>query len=99
MGAGVRIGCFIAAAVCLITSASGAGTRESKLVRSLTGRSETVRLRAINSVQVPAVGKSVLNELILAAKDNVAKTEPDDLVRYSTVSLLYTIGRIDDIRS
>lgn len=78
------------------TFSATAGTPDGKLVRLLTGKNETVRMRAIVALQQDYQRKfAVLDELITAAQAQVERTAVGDLVRPSTVELLYLIGTID----
>ena len=79
----------------LPSSTSSGDERQSKLVRSLTGRSEAVRMRALRSVSDPAMRRSALNDLIEAAKQHSQETESHELARQSTVALIYLIGRVN----
>lgn len=95
---GIRfLSSFLLAAVFVLIS-SADHPRHSKLTRALTGRNEAVRMRALASVNHPAVLRSAVDDLIVAVQWNIEETDPDELVRHSTVALIYSIGRLDEPR-
>ncbi|MGB7327817.1 MAG: VWA domain-containing protein [Rubripirellula sp.] len=77
---------------------AGENTRKDKLLaRQLTGRSEQVRLRAINQLVADSEYRhSVLPTVIEAARKLAAEVSADELVRPTTVRLMNLIGAIDD---
>jgi Mg-chelatase subunit ChlD len=87
--------CFLFSALAPSTSLADQA-EASTLLRTLTGRNEAIRLRAIASFNgEPASTRESLDDLIAAAKRNAGETAKDELVRPSTVQLIYLIGRVD----
>ncbi len=85
---------FLAAFASTPSLADQAG--ESSLVRTLTGRNESIRLRAIARIRGDAASRrEALDDLIAAARRNAGETASGDLVRPSTVQLIQLIGTID----
>jgi hypothetical protein len=83
-----------------VTPAPGDAPRESKLLRTLSGRNETIRMRAIVSIGVDGASqKEALDDLVAAVKRHAEETGDDELARPSTVRLIYLIGGIDDPRA
>lgn len=69
---------------------------ESRLFRSLIGRSEVLRTRTIASIN-PERDFTKLPDLIAVAKHLSENIEHDDLVPHSTTMLLYLIGQFEHI--
>lgn len=72
------------------------GAAETRIVRTLTGRSEAVRMRFLESID-PKRNPNSLVDLIEAAKQNASKTPADTLVPSSMVKLIYLIGRFEHV--
>jgi hypothetical protein len=71
-------------------------SKGSVLYRSLIGRNETVRFRALQHLQVdPKTRRGSLNDMIEAAQFHVRETEADDLARPSTVALINLIAETE----
>ncbi len=70
--------------------------REKLLVRQLTGRSEQVRQTAINLIASQPANRLIdLPTIIEATRSHAKETTANDIVRPSTVRLIYLIGAID----
>ncbi len=79
----------------LATQLPSLAVAESRLYRSLVGRNEIVRLRALASVN-PKQNPAALPDLIAAARVQADKAADEELVTTSTVALLFLIGQFDD---
>lgn len=86
---------FLLIAMFALTPATGDQGDDSALLRTLTGRSEEIRFRALAGINASQNKLHHLDDLICAAKRNASETSPDELVRPSTVQLIYMIGSID----
>lgn len=74
--------------------------RDSRLLKMLTGRSEQVRLRAVNGIGSDGASqKAALDDMVAAVRQHAEETGADDLARPSTVQLIYRVGGVDDPRS
>lgn len=94
-GLGRIIATFALCSTLLPTLASADQARESTLLRTLTGRNETIRMRTIASINGdPAMKRQALDDLITAAKRNADEVAADEVVRPSTVQLIYLIGGV-----
>ncbi|TWU46333.1 von Willebrand factor type A domain protein [Rubripirellula tenax] len=90
----VSLTCWFAFAGAVVADDTDRQTRV--LVRQLTGRSESVRQNAISRlVAQPKLAYEFLPALTSAAIEQTGQTQPGQLVRPSTVRLLYLIGSID----
>ena len=71
-------------------------TPKTKLYRTLVGRNEAIRNRALSDFREPAAIRDALDDLIAAAQTLASETETDEAVRPSMVNLIFLIGRVDD---
>ena len=95
---------FITSIFCiasLVVSVSGlAAEADSRLVRVLTGRNETIRLRAIAELEnAPVLKRQSLDDLVAAITAQVADTDATELARPSTSRLINLIGTVDSPES
>lgn len=82
------------------TPAHGDRPRDSKLLRTLTGRNEAIRMRAIAGIGGDGASqKAALDDMVSAVQRHAEETDDDELARPSTVRLIYLIGAVDDPRS
>jgi hypothetical protein len=94
---------FLIAATLLLAASclevvSAEKPRESRLFRSLTARNDTTRMRALSPLSAdPAAKRASLGDLVAAARRNAKETASDDVVRASTVALIYLIGSTDQV--
>jgi von Willebrand factor type A domain len=66
---------------------------DTKLVKVLCGRSEEIRLRTIMQLEAnPQAKREALDDLVVAADRNVSESVRTELVRPSTVRLIYLIA-------
>jgi len=69
---------------------------ETKLYRSLTGRSEPVRSRTVTAYRRESAHlRSSLDIMIAAARQNIKEAETEGNLRSSTSELLYLLGTVD----
>lgn len=87
-------------AVIVPPQANSERPRESTLLRTLVGRNETIRMRTISRIGSDGASqRAALDDMIAAVRRHAEETGEDDLVRPSTVSLIYLIGGVDDPRA
>ncbi len=80
----------------VVSLCHGDEARDSRLLRTLSGRNEQTRLRSLASInRNPSARRNAIDDLVTAAQRHAAETKRAEIVRPSTVALLYAIGRTD----